>query len=262
MFQSQHVSLGPFTLNTYTLLIALAALACVLIRYWQTRDERVFAAALVIGLAALACGRAGYVALNWDYFREHTNDIFALNGLSEHAALAGATIGYWLLAIHKYPLANSQLPIAFTLTGIASSVGCIPNGCAYGREVFWQTDGANSLAWLLRADWPDAYLVNNPRWPTQALLAGWLLVAATILFALTRRKGDRERGRNLVSLSSLSPLSFLVFAAGDFLIQFLRGDAAIMVAGLRVYQWLDVLLIGLLLVVFVIRARRPNQRKL
>jgi hypothetical protein len=124
----------------------------------------------------------------------------------------------------------------FILLGIAASLGCIPNGCAYGREVFWQTDGADSLAWRLHADWPDAYLVNNPRWPTQALMALWLAIAGVLLW----------RQAHL-----LPPLPTLVvaFAAGDFLVQFLRGDPILMVAGLRIYQWFD-LVLGLLAAVW------------
>ncbi len=255
MFLSQHVSLGPLTLNLYPLLIALAVLVCVLIEYWRTKDARVFATALFIGAIALVFGRAGYIALNWEYFREHANDIVSFGGLSEHGAIVGGLIGYWLLTrrvpLSEFSILNSQFSIS-----VAASLGCIPNGCAYGREVFWQTDGANSLAWLLRADWPDAYLVNNPRWPTQVLLAGWLLVSAALLFALTKRRGDTEDRASQVSLSVLS------FGVGDFLVQFLRGDAAIMVAGLRAYQWLDVLLMGLALALYAVSARQPNPHKL
>jgi hypothetical protein len=119
------------------------------------------------------------------------------------------------------------------LISIAAALGCIPNGCGFGREVFWQTDGAGSLAWLLRADWPDATLTRNPRWPTQALLAGWLALGPVLLWILTRRP---------VLLRVVMPAALLWFAACDFMAQSTRGDMALMLTNLRVFQWFDVIL--------------------
>ncbi len=254
---SQVVAFGPFTLNIYTLLIALAVLACVLIGYWQRRDAWVFAAALCMGASALAFARAGYIALNWDYFSEHSSEIVGLTGLSEHAAILGGTLGYLLISkripLPAFSILNSQFLIA-----IAASLGCIPNGCAYGREVFWQTDGANSLAWLLRVDWPDAYLVNNPRWPTQLFMVGWFGFSAGVLFIWTRwqrRQGCPLPPCRLVCSICLISLSF---AIGDLLIQFLRGDPTLMLMNLRIYQWFDVFLIGLGLLALALTTRRTS----
>jgi prolipoprotein diacylglyceryltransferase len=240
----QFVSLGPFTLNLYTLLIGLAALGPLAWHWFRHRDAHMILSALLIALVALAFGRAGYVALNLDYFREHPNEIMSLIGLSEHAAIVGAVIGYWLLVETRQPITNNQynLTNAFVFIVLAASLGCIPDGCAYGREVFWQTDGEFSLAWRLRADWPDATLVNNPRWPTQALLAMWMITGGAVLLILTRRQGDRAAER-LVTMSLLHLV--ILFATGDFLVHFLRGDAALMLAGLRIYQWFDAALAGL-----------------
>jgi prolipoprotein diacylglyceryltransferase len=256
----QFISLGPFTLNLYTLLIGLAALGPLAWHWFKYREVRIFALALVVAMFALAFGRAGYVALNWDYFREHPAEIASLTGLSEHAAIVGAVIGYWLLVKACQPTTNNQctLTIAFLMIVLAASLGCISNGCAYGREVFWQSDGEHSLAWLLHADWPDATLVNNPRWPTQALLATWMIVGGAVLLILTRRQGDRATERTPDRLVTMSPLHLhlvILFAAGDFLVQFLRGDAALMPGGLRVYQWFDAALAGLAATLLIARRR-------
>jgi prolipoprotein diacylglyceryltransferase len=247
--------------NIYSVLLLLAGAAGFL-AVWRGRPQvQVAAIGLAIGLFVLFCGRLGYIVLNWDYFREHTREIIALNGISEHSVL----VGYVLLVIGNALFANDKLPIAayhplIPLIGIAASLGCIPNGCAYGREVFWQTDGANSLAWLLRADWPDAYLVNNPRWPTQAMMVGWLLITSAVLFALTRSQERLEKQGNKKTRQSENPLSSfclvclvpMSFAMGDFLIQFLRGEPAHIFAGLRIYQWLDVALSGCVAVIWFI----------
>ncbi len=224
-------------MNNYSLLIALAAISVALIAWLPARDWRVPLNALVIAVFALLAGRAGFVALNWPYFSEHPNEIASLAGISEHAAIVGAAVGYWLLAKLHQPLSTLHLPLAtaLLLIGIAASLGCIPNGCAFGREVFWQTDGAGSLAWLLRADWPDATLTRNPRWPAQALLAGWLALGL-VLLALMAWRGSVSQ------VKFVMPAALLWFVAGDFMIQFVRADSGFMLANLLVFQWFDVML--------------------
>lgn len=234
----QSISIAWFTFNTQTFLIALATMTLCMVAWLPARDWRVPMNAVVIAACALAAGRAGFVALNWPYFSEHPTEIASLAGVSEHAAIAGAAIGYWLLAKARQPLSTLHLPLAtaFLLIAIAASIGCIPNGCANGREVFWQTDGAGSLAWWLQADWPDATLMRNPRWPAQALLAGWLAMGLVLVWLA--RRGGLSRAK-LVMLTTL-----LWFAAGDFMVQFVRGDLALTLANLRIYQWFDVMLAG------------------
>jgi prolipoprotein diacylglyceryltransferase len=245
---SSSIHVGPLSVNLYTLLIALAALGVTGWAWLRTRDPRVFILALVTAAVALAFGRSGYVALNWAAFREQPGEILSLTGVSEHAAIVGGLVALVGLAMAEARASNGEarlsgpsmvrvLSSALFLVAIAASIGCIPNGCAYGREVFWQIDGEASLAWLLRADWPDAALVNNPRWPTQLLMVGGLAVAWGVVL-MVGGSGQLAGPR----ISALLPLGLLAFAITDFLVQFLRGDAALIMAGLRVYQWFDLVL--------------------
>lgn len=256
------LALGPLTVNLYTLLIALAALGAVGWAWLRARDDRVVPTALGIAAAALAFGRAGTVALNWVYFREHPTEIFSLAGLSEHAAIIGALLAAgalaWMWARRRSAIAPAMvagLPIALVLLVVAASIGCIPNGCAYGREVFWQTDGEFSLAWLLRADWPDAILVQAPRWPTQLVLAAGVGVMWGV--------GAWVAGRRRKATSRDDPLrpaawALLAFATVDFLVQFLRGDPAPTVGGLRIYQAFDVGLAAVAVALLIAAHRRSN----
>lgn len=235
------VSLGPFTLNLYTALVALAALTPPAWAWLRTRDGRIFPAALIVALSTCVFGRAGYVALHWDYFHERQAEIASLAGLSEHAAVIGGLVAVWGLrrASRAPDTLYRVLAAQVILVGISASIGCIPNGCAYGREVFWQTDGEHSLAWLLRADWPDAYSIHNPRWPTQTFMALWLAIVGTLLGAAWIKA---TRQRTFIRFHHLLILLALI-AIGDLVIQFLRADPAPAFAGLRIYQWLDLAMI-------------------
>jgi prolipoprotein diacylglyceryltransferase len=231
--------------NSYTVLVGLSVCIGLAFALWQTRAWDVLTQALVIGACALVLGRVGYVALHWNYFADHGNEILTLAspGTQEHAALCGGCVGYWLLVKRDSSIANSQLLIVLCLSliGIAASLGCIPNGCAYGQEVFWQISGERSLAWLLAVDWPDAYGINNPRLPTQLFMAGWLLVVG--LAMLRMRRGDKA-SHHLPTSSSPLLLWLVLFALGDFVIQFARADGRLIWGGLCAEQWADIVLGG------------------
>ncbi|HEY3342936.1 MAG TPA: prolipoprotein diacylglyceryl transferase family protein, partial [Anaerolineae bacterium] len=122
--------------------------------------------------------------------------------------------------------------VLMTLAGAGASIGCIPAGCAYGREVFW-TDG---WLWQLRVDWPDATLINNPRLPTQLFMLIWLLVCLLIIWVAHTRHWRYSQGNRTLALW------ITLFAVGDFFIQFARADLMPVFGPLRAAQWADVAL--------------------
>jgi prolipoprotein diacylglyceryltransferase len=234
-------SIAALHINSYTALIALAALlgsfwALVQLRLRLTPAtvSQIINALLLIGLGAILLGRAGYVLLHLDYFQEHTAEILSATagpGYSEHAALVGALLGWALAQRLRLPLDAGSLIVLASLVGMAASLGCIPNGCAYGREVFW-TNGS-AWPWALRADWPDIYQVNNPRLPTQLFMAAGLLVLLIVVVSRRKRHG---MGNGMLA-------AWLVWVALlDFGIQFLRADDMLVLGALRVQQWADIVL--------------------
>lgn len=228
-------------------MLAFALLAPLGLAFVRSRDQRLFSAALFIAGSAMLAGRAAYVLIHWEYFSEHRAEVIGFAGLSEHGAIAGGMAAYLILrrAVHPPPAhLGSVCSAAFALVAIAASLGCIEAGCAYGREVFWQTDGEASLAWQMRVDWPDAYQVRNPRWPTQVLMAAWMAGCGLVLWLAKARAPE-----------VLVPC----FAIGDFGWQFLRGDSAALLGPFRIYQWLDLIFIvisALKVIIFMSRSSR------
>ncbi|MBO9344631.1 MAG: prolipoprotein diacylglyceryl transferase [Chloroflexi bacterium] len=227
--------------------MAFALLAPLGLAFVRSRDQRLFSAALFIAGSAMLAGRAAYVLIHWEYFSEHRAEVIGFAGLSEHGAIAGGMAAYLILrrAVHPPPAhLGSVCLAAFVLVAIAASLGCIEAGCAYGREVFWQTDGEASLAWQMRVDWPDAYQVRNPRWPTQVLMAAWMAGCGTVLWLAKVRVPE-----------VLVPC----FAIGDFGWQFLRGDSAALLGPFRIYQWLDLVFIAISVLKVIIFMSRPKR---
>lgn len=242
----QFVALGPWQANSYTVLFALAAFLGLLAARWLLRLpwRAVIDAQLCFALAAVLSGRLLYVVVNRSYFAEHAGESMDLSrtpGLSAQGALIGVLL---LAGVWRNQRVLPAIALMTCLAGIAAALGCIPNGCGHGREVFW----TSGVWWQLRADWPDAYLIRNPRLPAQAFAAGW---AAVCLFgaAWFARKHAQVQGLGLL-LVVIGALS-----AGDFVVAFARADAQPTVAQLRVEQWFDVAILCALLPAALLRRR-------
>ncbi len=267
-------------INTYTLCIGLALLAGMVVALWplrasHERRSQALTGWLVIAGMTMAAGRAGYVLLHLDYFSEHVQEVIsaASPGIWEHAAIVGAVVGWWIVRRVSRPVSGMALVVSAGLIGIGASLGCIPHGCAYGREVFW-TEG---WTWALRADWPDAYTVNNPRLPTQVFMIIWLLsmilvIAVRKMRAMMRQGMSTRNGTTYASsLASYDGVVFeatliiawvVLFAVGDFAIQFVRADVQPTINGWRWSQCADmVLLVASILSLIVVKIRLSTVRR-
>jgi len=254
------VTILSLAINSYTLLIAFTTIASIAVTLWFAcrsveAVSRALTGLLIIAVAALVAGRIGYVLLHIDYFTEHLAEIVSATspGYCEQTAIAGGVIG-WLIAMRTHrPIAATALVVMAALIGIGASMGCIPNSCAYGREVFW-TDG---WIWQIRADWPDAYTLSNPRLPTQIFMIVWLVLSLLIIgVVLFRHSGKMSR-----TDTPILAVWTLWFALGDFLIQFLRADVQPIFGMLRATQWADMLLFAAsALWLIVVQIRKPTNR--
>jgi prolipoprotein diacylglyceryltransferase len=250
------ISIGPFGIDSYTFCAGMGAilgiawiLAARLRNSAQDAPGAVSATLnglLLVGIGSSVAGRLAYALIYLDYFRDHLAEIAsaASPGYSGQAAILGGMAGWWLARRLRLPVADPGLVVLATLIGIGASLGCVPHGCAYGQEVFWGgTSWIEQLAWLLRVDWPDAYRISNPRLPIQLFLAGWLALCGVIALVPARRRQPLSPVSPTRGIR-LSPVALwlVLFAMGDFALQFARADPMPVVAGLRAAQWLDIVL--------------------
>lgn len=176
--------------------------------------------AMLAGLAAgLLTARLGYVLLHMSTFAGRPEESLAIwqGGLSGWAGVAGALIGVRVFAsaarLPFWRLAD-RLAVPAALIAFSTWIGCLGDGCAYGRMA------AGSRLALSGPDWTG---VVRQRWPAQAI--GALSAVAAI--------GCTYLARNRPWPGLPVSATLTVLAAGGVAVSLLRADPAPAVAGLR-----------------------------
>src|SRR4051812_28916627 len=102
MFQSPgpiFLKIGPLTIRWYGVMIAIGFLlatvaAARMAKRWGIDSEKLINGALITFMAGIIGARLYFVALSWDYFSLHQDEILATwnGGLSIHGGIIGGLI--------------------------------------------------------------------------------------------------------------------------------------------------------------------------
>jgi phosphatidylglycerol:prolipoprotein diacylglycerol transferase len=206
-------TLGPLTLHTYGLLVALGLVLAAFLaqrgaRALSISQDMFWDLSLWIILGGMAGARLLYVIVCWKDFAHDLLGIFRIwdGGLVFYGGIAGGFLsGWWFIRRHKLPFWELADIIAPTipLAHVLGRLGCFFAGCCYGRE-----DARLGLIFPALAD-------GIPHLPTQLYEAGFNLLLFGFLW--WRRKAQRPAGR-------LFWMYVMLYAAWRFAIEFLRGD--------------------------------------
>jgi len=216
--------------NAYPWLFSLTALASLL---WLSlarrgraprREAERARARFDGGAAALGGGligaRLSYVLLHLEFYRSHPTEMLAYwqGGLDWFGGILGAVIGLWIYSRAArqpfWELADS-LAAPGVLFSLAAWLGCLLDGCGYGRPV--------PSRWWAPAT-PDSFGAVSPRWPTQAAGALLSLACAAAVF----RMQDRP-----MAVGTRACLALAGCAAIILLVSLGRGDPSLGIFGLR-----------------------------
>ena len=232
-----HTTIGPFTTQTYTLMLAIGILSAMAVTVMTYRLRYVvpFSRLVDVCLAALIGGVIGarvfHVILNWRYFQGHTAEITQISagGLNWHGAVVGAllalTVAAWFYKLSVSSLLDA-LAVGLPIVAVLSWWGCGAATCSYGAEVDSMADYPAWLTW----EAPGQFQLIAPRFATQPLgmiVSGILLLVMVVITRLERLEGRRF-------WAELALLSVAMLWLDS-----LRGDYAALIANLRADQWLD-----------------------
>ncbi|HUG52725.1 MAG TPA: prolipoprotein diacylglyceryl transferase [Vicinamibacteria bacterium] len=240
-------SIGPMTLHTYGVLLALAFVAGLWVAGRQAKangldSARVTDMAVYVLIAGLVGAKLLLVVVEWGYYARNPGEllsIFQSGGVFYGGLLAAFPVAWWYARKHALPpwrTADALAP-AVVLGQAVGRLGCFSAGCCYGTSA--------DVPWAVTFHDPYAARtvgtpLDVPLHPTQLYEAGATLLIFLVLMRMARRK--RFDGQVILAYVAL-------YAVARFVIEFFRGDA---VRG-TVVGWLSTSqFIGLLTVVAVV----------
>ena len=246
---------GPIPLRAYALCIVAGVVAAVLVARarWVARGgaERTIADLAVWAVpAGLIGARIYHVVTDWQLYSDDPLGALRIwdGGLGIWGGVAvGTAVGLWMA--HRWGL---DLPVLLDTVAPA-----IPLAQAIGRWGNWFNQELfgrpTSLPWGLRIDLdnrPPGYLRDTTFHPTFLYESLWCLVVVGIVLAVERRNRLRP-GR-------LFAVYVAAYTFGRFWFELLRIDPANHIAGLRVNDWISLILFVGAMAVIVTGRRRPD----
>jgi phosphatidylglycerol:prolipoprotein diacylglycerol transferase len=253
--------IGPLTLHTYGVLLALAFLAGLWVVSREAKKAGLDATvitdmAVYVLIGGLVGAKLLLLLVEWSYYAKHPGEILGLlqSGGVFYGGLLGAfPVAWWFARRHRldgWKTADVLAP-GVAIGQAIGRLGCFAAGCCYGR--------AADVPWAVT--FHDVYAtrqvgtpIDTPLHPTQLYEA-----AATLaIFIFLRWLSGRKRFDGQVTLAYI-----LLYAVARFVIEFYRGDAARgMVLGgwLSTSQFIAILMVlgVLFLYPYVLRRERPK----
>ncbi|NOY86245.1 MAG: prolipoprotein diacylglyceryl transferase [Deltaproteobacteria bacterium] len=247
--------IGPLTLHTYGLMVALGMLAGITLAEYLNRKQggepgRIVDLSLIVILSGLLGARTLFIIINLSYYQSHPLEMVMVwkGGLVFFGGLIGGLIGLLVaILIYRMPLWRT-LDIAapgLTLGHALGRIGCFSAGCGYGRP----TD----LPWAVIFTDPRSLatgVLGIPVHPTQLYSSLALLILTVFLVWKTpRRRFDGQ----------IAALYIIIYCIFRFGVEFLRGDprggAEIMGFFLSTSQIVSLVLLPLGLLFYFLRSQ-------
>jgi prolipoprotein diacylglyceryl transferase len=250
------ISLGPFDVRAYGLLIAIGVIAAIAVadRRYRARGG---APGTIAGMATW-CVPAGiigarlyHVATDWQLYRDRPLDALRVwqGGLGIWGGVAGGVLAGVILARRRGWALGPLLDAVAPAIPLAQAIGRFGNW--FNQELFGRP---TSLPWGLEIDpahRPDGYESFSTFHPTFLYESLWCLVTVGIVLAVERRAKLRPGRLFAVYVAS--------YTFGRIWIELLRIDPANRVLGLRINDWTSIVLCAAALAVLIADRRRARE---
>jgi phosphatidylglycerol:prolipoprotein diacylglycerol transferase len=216
--------LGPLTLHSYGVLLAIAFLAGL---YFAGREAkrggldpaRVTDLGVYVLIAGLLGAKLMLVVVDFGHYRDQPGELWSLlqsGGVFYGGLLAAFPVAWWYTNKHQlagWPTADALVP-GVALGQAIGRLGCFAAGCCHGRP----TD----VPWAVR--FRDVYAartvgtpLDTPLHPTQIYES----IATALIFAFLLWLARRKKFQGQVVMAYL-----VLYAIARFTIEFWRGDAS------------------------------------
>ena len=255
---SNAIELGPLKLNAYGLMIALGVILAVRIagRGLERRNAGTVDDFSAVAMWAVPAGVVGariyHVVTDWDRFADNLGDIVKVwqGGLGIWGGIAlGVPVGMW--AAHRRGL-NVAVVVTVAAPAIAAAQAVGRWGNWFNQELFGKP---TDLPWALRVGESKTvaagFAPGTTFHPTFLYESIWCALLCVVLL-LVNRRGSLKPGR-----------VFWLYAAGytamRFFVEGLRIDRAHEAGGLRLNQWVSIVVFAVSVVIFVAQVRADRR---
>ena len=245
-------SIGPLTVHSYGLMIALGILVCVFMGMYRARkygykDEAVLDIAILGILSGFVGAKLLYVLVEFDSFLKNPMDVLGSEGFVVYGGIiVGALVGILYCRIKKLPCWEyfDLLAPSIAVAQGFGRIGCFLAGCCYGRptDTFWGVtfpEGSFAPAGV-------------PLIPTQLISSAGDFIITGIL--LVYSKHNKKAG-------NVGILYMQLYGIGRFLVECLRSDDRGTVGLLSTSQFISIGIILLAIILFFRHQIFKNTKK-
>ena len=248
------LQLGPISIRWYAICIVSGLILAVYLSMKEAPRKKIDPDAIIdfILIAfplAIVGARLYYVIFEWGYYSQHLGEIFAIwnGGIAIYGGLLTGVLVLYLFSRRRLIEPIDFLDIAAPSVMIAQSIGRWGNFFnqeAYGAAV-------KSLNYLPSFIRDQMYIDGSYRQPTFLYESIWNLLGFLLILILRRKPQFLRQGE-------ITAFYLIWYGFGRMIIEGMRTDS-LMFAGLRVSQWLSMILIlvGLAIIIYQRRKKAP-----
>ena len=248
------LQLGPISIRWYAICIVSGLILAVYLSMKEAPRKKIDPDAIIdfILIAfplAILGARLYYVIFEWGYYSQHPGEIFAIwnGGIAIYGGLLAGALVLYLFSRRRLIEPIDFLDIAAPSVMIAQSIGRWGNFFnqeAYGAAV-------KSLNYLPSFIRDQMYIDGSYRQPTFLYESSWNFLGFLLILILRRKPQFLRQGE-------ITAFYLIWYGFGRMIIEGMRTDS-LMFAGLRVSQWLSMILIlvGLAIIIYQRRKKAP-----
>ena len=248
------LQLGPISIRWYAICIVSGLILAVYLSMKEAPRKKIdpddiIDFILIAFPLAIVGARLYYVIFEWGYYSQHLGEIFAIwnGGIAIYGGLLTGALVLYLFSRRRLIEPIDFLDIAAPSVMIAQSIGRWGNFFnqeAYGAAV-------KSLNYLPSFIRDQMYIDGSDRQPTLLYESSWNLLGFLLILILRRKPQFLRQGE-------ITAFYLIWYGFGRMIIEGMRTDS-LMFAGLRVSQWLSMILIlvGLAIIIYQRRKKAP-----
>ena len=245
------LQLGPISIRWYAICIVSGLILAVYLSMKEAPRKKInpddiIDFILIAFPLAIVGARLYYVIFEWGYYSQHLGEIFAIwnGGIAIYGGLLTGALVLYLFSRRRLIEPIDFLDIAAPSVMIAQSIGRWGNFFnqeAYGTAV-------KSLNYLPSFIRDQMYIDGSYRQPTFLYESIWNLLGFLLILILRRKPQFLRQGE-------ITAFYLIWYGFGRMIIEGMRTDS-LMFAGLRVSQWLSMILILVVFAIIIYQRRK------